>query len=188
LLHFTLAVAGKREASTSTDELAHLTAGFSYWQNHDYRLHPENGNLPQRWAALPDWLTGVPFPNLNGNEYWRTSDVWIVGHQFFYESGADHFPGLMAGRAMTALFSVGTGVLVLLGSWRFFGPTGALVSLTLFVFSPDFLAHGALATSDVCMVFFFLAATAAWWRHLHDGRAVIWWLSALVLGLAFVAK
>lgn len=188
LLHFTLAVAGKRAASTSTDELAHLTAGFSYWQNHDYRLHPENGNLPQRWAALPGWLTGAPFPNLNGNEYWRTSDVWIVGHQFFYESGADHFPRLMAGRAMTALFSVGTGVLVLLWSWRFFGPTGALVSLTFFVFSPDFLAHGALATSDGCMVFFFLAATAAWWRHLHDGRAVIWWLSALVLGLAFVAK
>jgi hypothetical protein len=94
----------------------------------------------------------------------------------------------MAGRAMIALFSVATGLLVFFWSRKFFGDAGALLSLGFFVFSPDFLAHGALVTSDVCMVFFFLAATGAWWRHLHDGRARSWWLSAVLLGLAFVAK
>ncbi len=66
--------------------------------------------------------------------------------------------------------------------------TGAFVSLSLFVFSPNFLAHGALATSDACMTFFFLASIGAWWRHLHDGRARWWWLSAITFGLAWVAK
>ncbi len=187
-IHFALAVGGKREASTTSDELVHLTAGLSYWRNHDYRLHPENGNLPQRWAALPIYLAGAELPPLEGNAYWRTSDAWIFGHQFFYETGADHFPRLMAGRAMIALFSVGTGILVFCWSRRRFGDAGGLVSLVLFAFSPDFLAHGALVTSDVCMVFFFFAALAAWWRHLHDGGAASWWLSAVVLGLAFVAK
>jgi hypothetical protein len=187
-LHFGLAVGGKRTASTTTDELVHLTAGVSYWKNHDYRLHPENGNFPQRWAALPAVVFGATFPPLEGNDYWRTSDAWNVGHQFFYETGEDHFPRLMAGRAMIALFSVGTGVLVFLWSRRFFGPAGALVSLTFFAFSPDFLAHGALVTSDVCMVFFFLAAIGCWWWHLHDHRWRVWWLSAVTLGLAFVAK
>lgn len=187
-LHFGIAVGSKRTASTTSDELVHLTAGVSYWKNHDYRLHPENGNLPQRWAALPVVALGATFPKLEGNDYWRYSDVWNVGHQFFYESGEDHFPRLMAGRAMIALFSVGTGLMVFLWSRHFFGPVGALVSLTFFAFSPDFLAHGALVTSDVCMTFFFLAAAGTWWWHLHDRRWYVWCLSAVTLGLAFVAK
>src|SRR5688500_11224320 len=52
LVHFGIAVGSKRVASTTSDELVHLTAGFSYWEDHDYRLQPENGILPQRWAAL----------------------------------------------------------------------------------------------------------------------------------------
>jgi hypothetical protein len=56
------------------------------------------------------------------------------------------------------------------------------------VFCPSFLAHGALVTSDVCMAFFFLAAAGAYWRHLHDSRWQWWALSALVFGLACVAK
>ena len=187
-LHAGLAIGSKRHESTTSDEIVHLTGGVNNWANHDYRLHPENGILPQRWAALPAWLAGAKFPPLAGNEYWRTSDVWVVGHQFFYETGEDHFPRLMAGRAMIALFSVATGLLVFLWSRRLFGNAGGLVSLAFFVFSPDFLAHGALVTSDACMAFFFLAAVGAWWRHLHDGRAVTWWLSAATVGLAFVAK
>ena len=187
-LHYLLAVGGKLQESTTSDELVHLTGGLSYWQNHDYRLQPENGVLPQRWAALPAWLTGAKFPALAGNDSWRTSDVWVVGHQFFYETGEDHFPRLMAGRAMIALFSVATGLLVFCWSRRLFGDTGALVSLGFFVFCTDFLEHGALVTSDACMAFFFLASVGAWWRHLHDGRWSSWWLSAITLGLAFVAK
>ena len=187
-LYWLLAVGSKRGESVTADELAHLTGGFTYWQFNDYRIQPENGNLPQRWGALPAWLDGASFPPLAGNDYWRTSDAWILGHQFFYETGEDHFPRLMAGRAMCALFGVAVGCLVFCWSRRLFGPVGALLSLGFFTFSPSFLAHGALITSDVCMAFFFLASVGAYWRHLHDPRARWWILSALVFGLACVAK
>lgn len=187
-LHFALAVGSKRHESTTSDELVHLTAGFSYWEHDDYRLHPENGILPQRWAALPTWLKGAKFPELAGNDYWRTSDAWVVGHQFFYETGEDHFPRLMAGRAMIALFSVATGLMVFFWSRQLFGNAGGLISLGFFAFCPTFLAHGALVTSDVCMALFFLAASGAWWRHLHAGTAGTWCLSVVAVSLAFVAK
>jgi hypothetical protein len=187
-LHWLLAVGSKRGESVTADELAHLTGGYTYWQFDDYRIQPENGNLPQRWAALPAWLEGAKFPALAGSAYWRTSDAWILGHQFFYETGEDHFPRLMAGRALIALFSVATGLLVFCWSRRLFGSAGGFVSLGFFVFSPSFLAHGALVTSDVCMVFFFLASVGAYWRHLHDPRGWWWALSAVVFGLACVAK
>eukprot|EP01035_Chromulina_nebulosa_P054695 gene54695-biopygen38933 len=187
-LHAALALWAVSGKSTTADEILHVTAGYAYWKLDDYRLHPENGILPQRWAAIPAAITQPPFPKLEGNAYWKTSEAQPVGHQFFYETGHDHFPLLMAGRAMIALFSVATGLLVFCWSRKIFGDAGALVSLVFFVFCPTFLAHGALVTSDACMAFFFLAASAAWWRHLNDSRVRWWWLSALTLGLAFVAK
>jgi len=187
-LHYAVAVGSKLHESTTSDELAHMVGGFSYWKFDDYRLQPENGNLPQRWAALPAWLEGTRFPGLKDNPYWRTFDTWVVGHQFFYETGDDHFPRLMAGRAMIALFSVATGLLVFAWSRSLFGTPGAFVSLAFFVFSPTFLAHGALTTSDACMAFFMLASAGLWWRQLNGGGAAALALSAATFALACVAK
>ncbi len=186
-LHFTLAVSSKLHESTTSDELVHLTGGYSYWKFDDYRLQPENGNLPQRWEALPAWLSGAPFPTLD-QDYWRTSDAWVMGHEFFYETGKDHFPMLMAARSMAALLSVATGLLIFLWSRRLFGAAGGLVSLAFYSFSPSFLAHGALATSDVCITLLMLASAGAWWRHLQSPGPGTFAVSALVLGLACVAK
>ncbi|HEY5079039.1 MAG TPA: glycosyltransferase family 39 protein, partial [Opitutaceae bacterium] len=186
-LHFAMAVASKRSQSTTSDEIVHLTGGYSYWAFDDYRLQPENGNLPQRWVALPAWLAGAKFPGLD-QVFWRKSDAWVMGHEFFYETGEDHFPRLMAARAMTALFSVAAGILIFCWSRRLFGTPGAFVSLIFFAFSPTFLAHGGYATSDVCIAFFMLASIGAYWRHLNTPGLLPFALSAALFGLACVAK
>src|SRR5438034_196674 len=49
LLWWVMAVSSVGQKSTTFDELAHLTAGYSYWLTGDFRLQPENGNLSQRW-------------------------------------------------------------------------------------------------------------------------------------------
>jgi hypothetical protein len=53
---------------------------------------------------------------------------------------------------------------------------------------PTMLAHTALATSDMAMALFLLAAVSAYWWHLHDPRPLVAGLSAVVFGLACVAK
>ena len=67
-----LAVSGETGKSPAFDEIAHLTAGYSYWLTGDYRLHPENGVLPQRWASLPLLLGQYRFPDLD-QPAWRSS-------------------------------------------------------------------------------------------------------------------
>jgi hypothetical protein len=186
-LHFAMALASKLGESTTSDEIAHLTGGYTYWRLNDYRLQPENGNLAQRWVALPAAIAGARFPDLD-QPYWAKSDVWVMGHEFFYETGEDHFPRLMGARAMTALMSVAVGALVFLWSRRLFGTPGAFVSLVFFAFCPTVLAHGGYATSDVCMAFFMLASVGAYWRHLGRPGAGPFLLSATVFGLACVAK
>src|SRR3989338_5168022 len=48
LCHAVLATLAVREKSTTADELAHVTGGYTFNHWSDYRLHPENGILPQR--------------------------------------------------------------------------------------------------------------------------------------------
>ncbi|MEO5959961.1 MAG: glycosyltransferase family 39 protein, partial [Opitutaceae bacterium] len=187
LLHGVLAVTAVAEKSMTSDELAHLTAGHAYNTRGDFRLHPENGNLPQRWAALPTRLMRVPLPPTT-MKVWRDADVWHYGHAFFYQQTVPAGTMLFAGRAMIALFSVATALLVFFWSRSFFGWRGGFLSLLLYALCPAFLAHGALATSDVVMTFFFLAAMGAWWRHLEQPGTAGAALSAITFGLACVAK
>jgi len=78
---------------------------------------------------------------------------------FFYEQSLETGTFLFAGRAMIALVSAATGLLIFFWSRAFFGWRGAFLSLALFAFCPAFLAHGALATSDVIDGFLFSRAS-----------------------------
>jgi hypothetical protein len=169
------------------DEIAHLTAGYSYWKTGDYRLQPENGNLPQRWAALPLLHKDLKFPPLD-QAAWRISDVWEMGFRWFFDYGNDLADMLREGRRMIALFGAATGALVFLWARRLYGDRAALLAVTLFAFCPTMLANGALITSDMTATCMFLAAVTAFWAMAHRLTALRWLLFAVALGLVCVAK
>ena len=100
-LHWLLGTTALRDKSTTCDEIVHLVAGCAYWLQNDYRLQPENGNLPQRWHALPMILTGAKLPAA-GDPDWKTSEVWRLGRSFFYDVGNDADTMLARGRASPA--------------------------------------------------------------------------------------
>lgn len=169
------------------DEPGCMTAGYTYWRFNDYRLDPENGNLPQRVMALPLVTDRYRFPSLDG-DVWRTSEVWVLGYKWFFQMGNDVAGMLVRGRAASGLLAVILGVLVWFWSRRLFGPPAGMLSLLLFVLSPTMLANGALTTSDTAVSLFFFASVGSVWAMLHRltiGRVL---LSALVMGGLFVSK
>jgi hypothetical protein len=165
-LYWWMAASVSGEHSTTADEIFHVTAGYSYWQLGDYRLQPENGNLPQRLAALPLLAQDVRFPKLD-QPAWRKADAAEIGHQFFHESGNDLPRMLAAARGAVALLGVACGALVFAWARSLFGGAGAVVAVALFAFCPLVLAHSGLATSDLAATLGFLAATVTGWRLLH---------------------
>lgn len=186
-LHAVLAVTATVGKSMTSDEIAHLTAGHAYNTLGDFRLHPENGNLPQRLAALPFVLAGDPLPPTDRTD-WLGSDIWRYGHAFIYESGLPVEERLFQARAVMALVSAATGLLVFAWSRALFGTAAGFLSLGLLALCPTFLAHGPLATSDMTMTLLFLASVGAWWRHLRKPGLAGGLLSAAICGLAFIAK
>ena len=152
--------------STTADEIFHVTAGYSYWVNGDFRLHPENGNFPQRWAALPLIWQRPKFPATN-QPAWTNADAAEIGFQFFYEKGNDLARMLRSARMMTALLGIALGAVVFAWSRSLFGRVGGLVSVALFAFCPNLIAHAGLATSDTAACLGFVLAVLGAWRLLH---------------------
>jgi hypothetical protein len=186
-LHWCMATSVSDTICTTGDEIAHLTAGYSYWKTGDYRLQPENGNLPQRWAAVPLLHEDLRFPTKDQYS-WRISDVWDLGFQWFYTLGNDITSMLRQGRMMIALLSVATGWLTFLWSRRLLGEAPALLAAFLFAFSPTMLANGALVTSDMTATCMFLAAVTGFWAMAHRLSPYRVLAFGLLLGLLCVAK
>jgi hypothetical protein len=164
-----MALSAVRTKSATSDEVAHVTAGYAYWALDDYRLQPENGNWPQRWEAMPLAAGGYGM-RPDTTTAWKSSDVWTIADRYFHESGHDAAAILSRARFMALLVSCALGLLVFSISSRMFGAGGGWISLAVYVFSPTMLAHGPLATSDVMASLFFTAAVWAMWSVLHDIR------------------
>ncbi len=179
---FGLAVTSIRSKSATSDEVVHVLAGVSYWRMNDYRVDPENGNLPQRWMALPLLAMDTTLPMLDERSQ------WTLAQQYFYELGNDPDQLLFWSRAMIAALAVALGVLVYAWSARLFGRGGGLISATLYCFSTAILANGRLGTSDLTVALFFLASVGCLWHMLHRFTPLSVVTSAVVMGLLFVAK
>ncbi len=187
LLHVFLAVTAVNTKSPTFDEPQHLTAGYSYWTTNDYRLDPENGNLPARWAALPLLFSGSKFVSLSDRE-WQSADEGGTAHQFLYQVGNDPTRMIADARMIMSIFGLALCLLIYRITREFFGVVGGLLAETVAAFDPNFLAHSPLVTSDVPAAFFF---TAAIWsccrlfRKISPGRLVI---AALSLSGLFLTK
>lgn len=184
---YVLILASLRDKSPTFDEPGHITAGYSHWIRNDYRLDPENGKLPELWIALPQLICATQFPSTT-SKWWTETDDRNLADEWFYRSGDDPDAIVRRGRAMAALIAVGGGLLVWTWSRQLFGPVGALLSLTLFITFPGYLANGGLMTSDLAASVFLLAATGAWWRMLHHLSPGSVALAGLATGALFLAK
>jgi 4-amino-4-deoxy-L-arabinose transferase-like glycosyltransferase len=181
-----LLLASVWDKSMTNDESGHVTAGYTYWRFHDYRLDPENGNLPQRLLALP-LLQGFSFPPTT-SPAWRTAEQWDLADEWFHHLGNRVEDMLHRSRAVAALIAVALGALVWWWARRLFGAGGGMLALLLYVLNPTILANGALTTSDTTAAFFFLAATLGIWAVLHRISLTRLALSGLTVGGLFATK
>ena len=185
--HYVLAYTATLGSSTTFDEPLHMVAGVAYWTLDDYRLQPENGNLPQRWCAIPLLFMNLSFPSLD-QTVWRESEAILLGRQYLYTCGNDPQAMLAAARAMATVWSTALCLVVFLWSRSIFGTAGGLVSLALAAFWPALVAHGPLATSDACgALFFALGAWSLWelFQRITPGTLAA---AGFALGLAPIAK
>ncbi|MFH0792351.1 MAG: glycosyltransferase family 39 protein [bacterium] len=136
--------------SLTMDELSHIPAGYSYITQRDMRINAEHPPLIKDLAGLPLlFIRGINFPT--NEDVWVNglNNQWDYGHVFLFEMNNPASLMIFWSR-IPMLF-----VLMILGIYLFkwtseiFGKRAGLLALFLYTFSPTFLAHGRLVTTDV---------------------------------------
>ena len=182
-LAFELLLSIRRETQT-WDEACHIFAGYNYWTSGNFGDNPEHPPLVKLLATLP--LLGMhlsvpPHPGVFSKE-----EDFLTATQFVYRNDAETI--LFRTRAAAALLTILLGFLVFAVSREMFGDIAALVALTLFVFEPNILAHGAFVTTDIGMSCFLLATVYAFYRYVQKPSIKKLALVGIAAGLALAAK
>ncbi len=177
LVHGLLSYSAAMTKCVAGDEPVHIVAGLSFWTMDHFYFNPENGQLPQRWAGWPLALAGYRLPAITTWDDVDQQNQMIFS--FLY--GDDRVSGnaeliLMLARLPMIVAGMMIGLIIWYWTRRLFGWAGGLVSLCLFVFCPNFLAHNPLVTSDAFAVLFFLAALGALWLLFHE----VTWLKLIM--------
>ncbi len=175
--------------SLTSDEIAHLPAGYSYLVTRRIVLNPMHPPLVKELCALPLLFMDIRMPADAATIAREGADItyqWRFGEAFFSQPNRDSL--VYWGRIPAVLLSVALAILVLLWANELWGPIGGTFALTLYVFDPTIDAHSQLVTTDVGLALFgtlFLYALRKYLQHANLVRLVI---TGLTLGLAMGAK
>jgi Dolichyl-phosphate-mannose-protein mannosyltransferase len=189
-LHLALAERSLTAENPTVDEVVHMPAGITYWQKRTFRLYHHNPPLVKLIAALPVVLSKPVMDPLYQMKSWsdREPSQTTFSQTFAFLNADRYFELFQLARMGMPLFSVLGGLVVFAWSSRLYGPLGGLLSLTLWIFCPNILAHGRLITADVGSTVLGAGATYLFWRYLQRpslGRAS---LAGFALGVAQLSK
>jgi len=177
-----------KDDSATMDELAHIPAGYSYLSQKDFRLNPEHPPLVKDLAALPLLFLNLNFPEDHPSWQKEINSQWWFGNEFLFHSGNDADKIIFLARLPMILLLIFLGWFLFFWTKQLAGNKIALMVLTLFSFSPAFLAHGRLVTTDVAATLGLVLATYFWLKFLKEPSKKNIFLTGIVLGVALLLK
>jgi 4-amino-4-deoxy-L-arabinose transferase-like glycosyltransferase len=183
VLEFQLLYSVKHESLTF-DEGDHIFAGFMSLKHHDLGLNPEHPPLVKMIAAIPLLRMNLHEPQLQ-NRYFKT-ESYLGGRDLIFQN--DHETVIFRARMAASFFALLVALLAFLTAREMFSTGAGFIALVLIVFEPNFLAHGALVTTDTGAAASLLASIYAFYRYVKSpswGRVVVLGLAA---GLFFIVK
>ena len=196
LLTFLVAGFSAATDSVTIDEIPHISAGYSYLTSHKMLLNLEHPPLAKILSAIP--LTtlhlSTPSPEAVAEEVesgglpsWMIQ--WKWGYQFVFNQEIGPETIVFLARIPMVFLLVLTAWFVYIFGKEIFGSRAGLIALLLFSFSPNFLAHGRLVTTDVGATFGFVSTLYFLYRYLLKGqkrRDLVW--TGIFLGIANLLK
>jgi hypothetical protein len=176
--------------SQTTDEAVHLSAGYTYLTEQDFRFNPEHPPLVKMLAALPLLALDVR-TNDKTDDLWHQAgskffyDSWqenrLFGEELLFRSGNNPDELLFWARLPIVGQTFILGLTICLIAWRHWGKTAALIATGLYATNPTVTGHGHLVTTDIGLALGFLLAIYAFWRFMQQPS----WPKGIWFGLAF---
>jgi len=179
--------------NATIDEPTQSTSGWLALRRHDFRVETVSSPLWEGWAAVGNLWSDLPLTHdsvIWNNRTWDPKAEVLWSGQTLYQSpGFDGDAFIQRARAMMLLLGLTLGIVIACWSFELAGPVAAIVSLALFCFDPNFLAHAPLVKSDVSFALVLLALAYSLWRAGHSATIrrvlLIGVLSGVAINLKF---
>jgi tetratricopeptide (TPR) repeat protein len=173
-----------RQQSQTFDEAAHIFAGYRYWTTFDFGANPEHPPLVKLVAAIPLLRLPLRVPSIPIDLFKLVE--YKTGREFLYGNDANVL--LWRARMAAAVFTICLALTVFLVAYSMWGEGPAFLALTLLVFEPNLLAHGALVTTDVGVTFGFILAVGAFYFYLKKPSVLRLCGAGIAAGICLGAK
>jgi len=173
-----------RQQSQTFDEACHLFAGYRYWKNVDFGINPEHPPLVKLVAATPLLPLRLRVPTVPIGDFKAVE--FSGGREFLYANSASTL--LWRSRLAVSLFTLALAFSVFLVTNSLFGAGPAFLALLLFVFEPNFLAHGTLLTTDVAVTLGLFLGVSSFYFYLRKPSALRLIAAGLAAGLCLGVK
>ncbi len=183
MLFLQLALSVRQESQT-WDEGNHIFAGYRSWTNADFGLNPEHPPLVKLLATVPLLRLPLHTPKLQDRDF--KLEAFLDGREFLYQNDADMI--LFRTRMAAAILTLLLALLVFLATKEMFGTGAAFVALSLIVFEPNLLAHGAVVTTDVGLSCFMFATVYAFYRYVKAPSVARLIIVGVMASLALATK
>ncbi|MDH3628260.1 MAG: glycosyltransferase family 39 protein [Acidobacteriota bacterium] len=178
-----------RQKSVTTDEIMYLTAGYYHLRTGEFGYNRTNPPLTKMLTALPLLVLSPDLPAIESDPAtWSEIEQWRYSRKFLYENRINADRILFATRLPVLALALILGLYVQRWARRLYGERAALLSLFLFAFSPNLLAHARLATQDLALATFGFAAAYHLWRYIEQPTWRPLLLSATYFAVAAATK
>jgi len=185
-LMFLISILVMRKDSAIVDEVAHIPAGYSYIEKFDMRLNPEHPPLAKAISAIP--LTFLKLNKPFNDWSWDKINQWEIGWNFLYHLGNSADQILFYSRLPMLILTLLVGLIIFKWANQLYGNRVGLFVLFLFVFCPNFLAHGHWVTTDIAATLGFLVSIYFYDKQLKNPsvKNIIW--AGIFFGIAQLLK
>jgi hypothetical protein len=173
-----------RRESQTWDEANHIFTGYRTWTHADFGLNPEHPPLVKLLATVPLLRSDLKSPALE--ERFFKEDAFLRGKEFLYQNDPEKI--LARARSVAATLTLLAALVLFFATREMFGSGSAFIALTLLTFDPNFLAHGALITTDVGLTCFMLLSVYMFYRYLKSPTALRLIAAGVAVGLVLAVK
>jgi len=195
-LFFFLAISSIKNKSTTADETWHVVSGLTLLRTGDFRMNTDHPYFPNAWVALPLALDKSFFLPNNKDERFRQAQPDYLSEGTAALNGGVKDRGkhvlspyyIFSPRVM--MISLATVFLLAYGLllYEYMGSRVALSAMVILGFSPTFLAHSRLATTDLPpTAAIFLASFVLWRAHRARTKRSFNLLLITFVALSFLA-
>jgi hypothetical protein len=174
-----------RQESATSDEIVKLTGGYTNLLKRDFRLNTLHPPLLKMISALP-LLALHPKIDFTDPAWQKPPNQWKFSSHFLYSNNAARL--LFWSRIPMVLLALLLGFFIFRWAQRLYGSVAGLFALTLYSFSPNFIAHSHLFTLDTGSTAFLTISFYFLWSHSRSGSRLTLLWSTLFMGAALTSK